>query len=339
MNYDLIIIGGGPAGLTAAIYGLRRELKTLIIAKAMGGQAAIAHEVQNWPGIESIGGFELTHNMEEHAKKLGLVTDSNEVLSVEKADDGFIVKTNKDEHVAGAVILAFGLTPRDLGVPGEKELTGRGVSYCAICDGPFFKGKNVAVVGGGNSAIEAAEYLSKLANQVYLINNSAKFNIEEGVMQQIMAISNINILCGKAIGEIIGENKVEKLVINNFEAATAPGFDASTTLCKLNNADDLAKVGDHEELSVDGVFIEIGFTPKTDWLGGLVELNNRKEVITDKAGKTSVEGIFAAGDCTDVGFKQMIIAAGEGSKAALSAYKYLAAKKGLVATPDWGTKK
>jgi len=339
MDYDLIIIGGGPAGLTSAIYGLRRELKTLIIAKAMGGQAAIAHEVQNWPGIESIGGFELTQNMEQQAKKLGLVTDSNEVLSVVKLEDGFIVKTNKDEYKAGAVILAFGLTPRDLGVPGEKELTGRGVSYCATCDGPFFKGKNVAVVGGGNSAIEAAEYLSKLANQVYLVNNSAKFNIEESVMQQVMAISNMNILCGKAVSEIVGENKVEKIKLKKFESEAAPGFDASETLCKLNNAEALIKNGDHEELVVDGIFIEIGFTPKTDWLAGLVELNDRKEVVTDKAGKTSVEGIFAAGDCTDVGFKQMIIAAGEGSKAALSAYKYLAAKRGLVATPDWGTKK
>lgn len=339
MNYDLVIVGGGPAGLTAAIYGLRRELKTLIIAKAIGGQATIAHEIQNWPGIEFISGFELTHNMEQQAKKLGLVTDSNEVLSIEKNEENFIVKTNKDEYIAGAVILAFGLTPRDLGVPGEKELTGRGVSYCATCDGPFFKDKKVAVIGGGNSAIEATEYLSKLASQVYLINNSSKFNMEESAMQQIMAISNINILCGKAVKQIVGENKVEKLIIDNFDFTMAPGFDASNTLCKFNDFTDLIKVDDHEELLIDGIFIEIGFTPKTDWLNNLVELNNRKEIITDKAGKTNVEGIFAAGDCTDVGFKQIIIAAGEGSKAALSAYKYLATKRGLTSIPDWGVKK
>ncbi len=339
MDYDLIIIGGGPAGLTAAIYGLRRELKTLIIAKAMGGQAAVAHEVQNWPGIESISGFELTQNMEKQAKNLGLVIDSNEALSIEKIEDGFIVKTNKDEYRCGAVILAFGLTPRDLGVPGEKELTGRGVSYCATCDGPLFKGKNVAVIGGGNSAIEAVEYLSRLANQVYLINNSSKFNIEEKVIQQILAISNINILCNKSVNEIIGRDKVEKIKLKTSEKISAPGFDASLSLCKLNNPEVLIKSGDYEELNIDGVFIEIGFVPKTDWVAGLVELNDRKEIITDKMGRTSVEGIFAAGDCTDIGFKQIVIAAGEGSKAALSAYKYLAAKKGLVATPDWGIKK
>lgn len=339
MDYDLIIVGGGPAGLTAAIYGLRRELKTLIIAKAMGGQAAIAHEVQNWPGTESIGGFELVSNMEAQAKKFGLQTDSNEVLSVAKDDDGFIVKTNNKDYRTASVILAFGLTPRDLGVPGEKELTGSGVSYCATCDGPFFKNKTVAVIGGGNSAVEAAEYLSKIASKVYMINNSAKFNIEEKVVDQLLAAPNIDILCGKAVSEIAGQGKVEKIFLKPFEMASAPGFDASQTLCKLSDAAALIKNGDHEELAVDGVFIEIGFTPKTDWLGGLVELNQKKEVMTDKAGKTSVEGIFAAGDCTDVGFKQISIAAGEGAKAALSAYKYIAAKRGLAATPDWGAKK
>lgn len=338
MDYDVIIVGGGPAGLTAAIYTLRRELKTLMIAKAVGGQAAIAHEVQNWPGIKSISGFELTQNILVQAKDLGLVIDSNEVLSVERFNDGFIVKTNKDEYQTGAVILAFGLTPRDLNVPGEKKLTGRGVSYCATCDGPLFKNKKVAVIGGGNSAIEATEYLARIASHVYLINNSFKFNIEEALINQLFQIDNVNILCGKVIKEIVGENKVEKIIINNLEIKDSQ-VDSTSILCKLNNPSDLIKIGDDEELIIDGVFVEIGFIPKTDWLGNLVEFNSHKEIITDKLGKTSCEGIFAAGDCTDVGFKQIIIAAGEGAKAALSAYKYLASKKGLSITPDWGIRK
>jgi thioredoxin reductase len=339
MTYDLIIIGAGPAGFTSAIYALRRELKILMIAKANGGQAAIAHAVENWPGEQSIGGFELMQKMEQHAKSLGLEINSNEVVEIVKNDADFTVKTASDEFTAGAVILAFGLTPRDLGVPGEKELTGKGVSYCATCDGPFFRNKIVAVIGGGNSAIEAGEYLSKLAKRVYLINNSAKFNIEEGVLQNIRAIENIDILCGKSVKEIIGVSKVEKLSLTDFQSETAPGFDASETLCKLSDPNVLVKNGETQELAVDGVFIEIGFSPKTGWLKDTVELNERKEIVTDKAGKTSVEGIFAAGDCTDVGFKQIVISAGEGSKAALSAYKYLAGKRGLTAIPDWGEKK
>ncbi len=339
MIYDLIIVGGGPAGFTSAIYGLRRELKTLMIAKATGGQAAIAHEVGNWPGEQSIGGFELMQKIEQHAKSLNLEIKADEVVEIIKEADNFKVKTTTEEFTAGAVILAFGLTPRDLGVPGEKELTGKGVSYCATCDGPFFRNKKVVVVGGGNSAVEAGEYLSRLASEVYLINNSAKFNIEDSVMEKIMAIPNINILCGKAVKEIVGNDRVEKIILEDFHSDEASGIDGSQTLCKLTNPDVLIKKDQQQELLVDGVFIEIGFSPKTGWLKDTVELNEKKEIITDKAGKTSVEGIFGAGDCTDVGFKQIVISAGEGSKAALSAYKYLASKRGLTSIPDWGVKK
>lgn len=322
-NYDVIIIGGGPAGLTASIYARRRELKVLVIAKAFGGQAALAHEIQNWPGTESTTGFELTQKMKAQAEKWGVEFVSDEVMNIlplpggeqEGFADGFMVKTTQTQYQAEAVILAFGLTPRDLGVPMEKELTGRGVSYCATCDGPLFKGKTVAVIGGGNAASEAAEYLSRLAKQVYLLSDSCNAAADAVLVEAVKALKNVEVICGLKITAVAGTEKVTGLKYTDLQTK------------------------EEKELAVDGIFVEIGFAPKTDWIKETVKLNERKEIITDKVGATSQPGVFAAGDCTDVGFKQMTIAAGEGAKAALSAYKYLAAKKGKVAAPDWGVKK
>lgn len=315
MNYDLIIIGAGPAGMTAAVYARRRELKVLMIAKSTGGQMALAHEVENWPGTQSISGFELANNMKTQAEKWGAEFISAEVLTIEKTANEFIVKTDGAQYTGEAVILAFGLTPKDLGVPGEKELIGKGVSYCATCDGPFFRNKKVAVIGDGNSALEAVEYLAKLASQVYLVIKAKEFSGESVLVKTIKTLNNVEVVCCYAASEIKGEAKVESLHLTQIES------------------------NENRELVVDGVFVEIGQAPKTSWLKGLVDLNDRGEIIADKLTQTNVEGIFAAGDCTDVGYKQMIIAAGEGAKAALSAYKYIAAKAGKVATPDWGGKK
>lgn len=315
MNYDLIIIGAGPAGMTAAVYARRRELKVLIIAKSTGGQMALAHEVENWPGTQSISGFELANSMKTQAEKWGAEFVSAEVLQIEKTATEFIVKTDSNQYISGAVILAFGLTPKDLGVPGEKELIGKGVSYCATCDGPFFRNKKVAVIGDGNSALEAVEYLAKLASQIYLVIRVKEFNGESVLVKTIKNLANVEIVCCYATSEIIGKAKVEGLKLTQLES------------------------NEVRELEVDGVFVEIGQAPKTGWLKELIDLNERGEIISDKLTQTSVEGIFAAGDCTDVGYKQIIIAAGEGAKAALSAYKYIAAKAGKVATPDWGGKK
>ena len=314
-NYDVIIIGGGPAGLTASIYARRRELKVLVIAKAVGGQAALAHEVQNWPGTESTTGLELTQRMKVQADKWGVEFVSDEAQSVKENAGTFAVKTAQTEYQAEAVILAFGLTPRDLGVPQEKELTGRGVSYCATCDGPLFRNKTVAVIGGGNSASEAAEYLSRVVKQVYLLSDSCNAVADAALVAGVKALQNVQVICGLKVTAVVGSDKVTGLKYNDLQT------------------------NKEKELAVDGIFVEIGFSPKTDWIKDTVKLNERKEIITDKVGTTSQLGIFAAGDCTDVGFKQMTIAAGEGAKAALSAYKYLAAKKGKVATPDWGEKK
>lgn len=312
MKYDVVIIGGGPAGLTASIYCQRRQLKTLVIAKAIGGQALLASEIHNWPGEKSISGFELTKKMHDQAKALAAEFASSEVSRIEKTPEGFSVKAGSENFETSVIILAFGLTPRNLEVPGEEKFTGRGVSYCATCDGPLFKGKTVAVAGGGNAALEAVEYLSKLAKQVYLINNSDKFTAEAELIKQISSIENVLVTCDGQIMEIAGDGKVEKIIMAG--PAGAEG----------------------KSIAVDGVFVEIGHMPKTAWLKGTVDLNERGEVITDKSGLTSQEGIFAAGDCTDVGFKQMIISAGEGAKAALSAYKHIASKTGGTARPDWG---
>lgn len=314
MKYDVIIIGGGPAGLTAAIYCLRRELKVLMIAKAIGGQAVIAHEIQNWPGIEAIGGFELMQNFEKHAKSWGLEIQSSEAIAVEKSETGLSVRTNSESYETESIILAFGLTPRDLGVPGEKELIGKGVSYCATCDGPLFKDKTVAVVGGGNSALDAAEYLSRLAKKVYLISNSCKSTADEATVGEVAKMKEVEALCGYLTTEIVGENKVTGIKMKDAETAEV------------------------KEIAVDGVFIEIGFTPKSGWLKGTVDLTERGEIKTDRIGQTSLPGVFAAGDCTDLGYKQVVIAAGEGAKAALSAYKFIAAKRGQAYLPDYGEK-
>lgn len=314
MKYDLIIVGAGPAGLTAAVYARRRELKVLIIGKSAGGQMAIAHEIENWPGNQAISGFELANNMKAQAEKWGAEFLSAEVSAIEKIGEDFKIKTDTADYLAESVILAFGLTPKDLDVSGEKELIGKGVSYCATCDGPFFKSKVVAVIGDGNSALEAAEYLAKLSEKVYLITKNQELKGEQALVNNLKNLEKVEILCCYQVQEIIGSSKVEKIKLVN------------------NQTQEI------KEVEVSGVFVEIGHTPKISWLKGVVDLNDRGEIKTDKIGQTSVVGLMAAGDCTDAGYKQIVIAAGEGAKAALSAYKYIAAKAGKVAILDWGKK-
>jgi len=314
-KYDLIIVGGGPAGLTAAIYASRRELKTLVIAKAVGGQAVMAERVENFPGQEPISGWDLMQKLEKQARGFGAEFISDEISVLSKSVDGFGLKGRLETYQSSAVILAFGLTPRDLGVPGEEKLTGHGVAYCATCDGPLYKGKTVAVVGGGNSALDAVLYLSKIAKQVYLVNRTSEFaGAEAALFEQAKAKENVECFCSHTVKEIKGEDKVTSVVLVDDK--------------NMEN-----------EVAVDGIFIEIGYIPKSDWIKGAVDVNERGEIKTDKSCQTSAEGIFAAGDCSDVGYKQMTISCGEGAKAALSAYKFVAAKGGKVVAPDWGARK
>lgn len=307
--YDVVIVGAGPAGLTSATYTARRALKTLVISKDIGGQAAWTDIIENYPGFESVGGLELMQNFHNQAKKSGAEFEMTEVTEIIKEDKLFTVKTINDKKFqAKAIILGFGLTPRNLEVPGEKELIGKGVAYCATCDGPLYKGRDIIVVGGGNSALDAAEYMSKIANKVYILHRGDKFRGEQTLIDEMNAAKNIEIIFNANTVEIVGENKVEKLVYKTNDEKTA-------------------------ELKVDGVFVEIGHIAKTAWLGDLVEYTDRKEIKISRDCETKTPGLFAAGDVTDITYKQAVISAGEGSKAALQAARFLQGDK--VLTPDW----
>lgn len=319
MSYDILIVGGASAGLTAAMYGSRQGLKTLVITKDIGGQALLTNAIENYPPFEHIGGFELMQKFEQQARSFGAEFAYEEVLSITERKEGgggFIVKTsnNNKEYSGYTLILAFGKTPRDLNVKGEKELSGRGVSYCAVCDGPFFKNKKVAIVGTGDPALEAALYLKELASQLYIIHQTDKpVGSEESIdLLQNKNNNKISFISNSVVKAINGNSKVESLTL----------YDSKTK--------------SESKLDVDGIFVEMGYIARTDIVKDLVKLNGIKEIIVDKYCSTSSKGIFAAGDVTDVPYKQAIISAGQGAIAALSAYNYLQRLKGKPAIrADW----
>jgi thioredoxin reductase (NADPH) len=317
MTYDVIIVGAGPAGMSAAIYTSRRALKTLVVSKDIGGQAAATDTIENYPGFELIGGFELMQKFMTQAQKFGAEFASGEVIKIEKQGDEYLVATAVSEYRAKCLILAFGLTPRDLNVPGEKELMYKGITSCATCDGPLFKGKDVIIVGGGNSALDAAEYMSKLAKKIYCIIRGDKFKGEQILIDKVSSAENIEILYGTKVKEIKGKDRVESVIITSA-LAEDPATD--------------------KELVVQGVIVEIGFVAKTQWVGNIVKLNERNEIITDRDSNTSDPGVFSCGDVTDISYKQAVISAGEGAKAGLQAAKYLASKSGknVLLGTDWG---
>ena len=311
-EYDVIVVGGASAGLTAALYTSRQGLNTLVITKDIGGQALLTDEIQNYPGFISISGFELMNRFKEHAEAYGATFVYDEVVALDAPEDScFVVKTRNAEYTATAVILAFGKTPRDLGVPGEQELKGRGVSYCAVCDGPLFKGKTVAVVGVGEPALDAVNLLSNLAKKVYYVFRTAAPIADEESIANAKR-ENVEFVPNSVVNRIVGEKTVKALELSNV------------------------RDGSHSTLSVDGVFIEMGYVTKTEFLRGVVELNSKGEIIVDKMAQTSREGVFAAGDVTDTPYKQAVISAGMGAVAALSAYNYVQRIRGRHASAqDW----
>ncbi len=313
MKYDVIIVGGAAAGLTAAIYTTRRALKTLVVTQDIGGQAATTPDIENYPGYENIDGLELMGKFKSQAEKYGAEFVYEEVKEVKKDGETIKVRTNTKEFESRAVILAFGLTHRHLGIPGEEEFIGKGVSYCATCDAPLFKQKDVAVVGGGNSAMDAAILLSKLANKVYLIHRRNEFRGEQVLIDRINEAENIEIIYNSQVKEIKGETVVKNLVLANI------------------NDDSQVK-----EINLNGVFVEIGYQVKGDLVEGLVDLDAKNQILVNNNNETSTPGIFAAGDVTNISYKQIVISAGEGAKAALQAYKYLNA--GKPTGVDWGIK-
>jgi thioredoxin-disulfide reductase len=312
-HYDLIIVGGACAGLSAATYASRRALKTLVITKDIGGQIATTPTVENYPGIDFITGPALAEDMLKQAEKWGAEVRYDEVSWLKKlSEKSFEVGTvSGTTYASQSLLLAYGKTPRSLGVPGELEYAGRGVSYCVTCDAPLFKNKRVVVVGGGSSALEGALILSKVCEKVYLVHRRPEFRGEDVLVSQIMATPNIELVLPTASQEIIGDGSVVTgLRVQNL----------------VNQENTL--------LEVSGVFVEIGFIVNTALIKDFVELDRFNQIITNNKQETSVPGVFAAGDITDTIFKQAVISASEGAKAALSAYSYI--NDGKPVGVDWG---
>ncbi len=314
--HDVIIVGGASAGLTAALYTSRQGLKTLVLTKDIGGQALLTNDIQNYPGFPTIGGFDLTQKFEEQAKSFGTQFVYDEALELRERDDCpgacYALKTTAGEYSAPVIILAFGKTPRDLGVPGEQKLKGKGVSYCAVCDGPFFKGRVVSVIGSFDQAMDAAQILAGQAKKVYLVHSFEKPLGDEELLERVSKRENVELVANSKVVELRGESKLESLAIEN-------------TKSKLKT-----------DLASDGAFIELGYVAKTQWVKDLVQLNSSGEIAVDASGATSRPGIYAAGDITNIPFKQAVISAGQGATAALSAYNYLMRIRGRsVLKADW----
>ena len=297
--FDLIIIGGGPAGLTSAVYAARKKMDTLLLTKEFGGQLMWTREIENYMGYQFISGPELMTKFEEQVKHFAVETKYEEVTGIAVHNDGtFLVKTGEGEYQSKTVILAPGKRSRLLGVPGEKEFTGRGVSYCATCDGPLFANKIVAVVGGGNSAVQAAIELSGVSPTVYLVARR-DYVADPILLDKMQAAGNVIELKGYVAEGVYGKEVVEKLTIRNIASRST------------------------QDLAVKGIFVEVGLQPNSEFLAGLVEVNDQKELIIDCRTRTNIPGVFAAGDVTNGPDKQIVIAAGDGAKAALMAYDYL----------------
>jgi len=298
--HDLMIVGGGPAGLAASVYAARKQLKTLLISGDIGGQINTTLGIENYLGYQFIEGPELINKFQTQVSQFPIDQKIGEKISrLDKIDEGFeAILEIGDKYQAKAAIFATGKSPRKLNVPGEKELTGRGVTYCAICDGPVFAGQRVVVVGGGNSALEAALDMVKIAEHVDLVSLTPLTG-DSILVERLATARNLSLFTEHQTEEIKGQDLVAGVLIKDL------------------------KSGEKKVLDVTGVFIEIGLVPNSGAAKGLVELNKWGEVPVTPACETTVPGLYAAGDVTDVPEKQIIVAAGEGAKAALQAHRYL----------------
>lgn len=299
--YDLIILGSGPAGLSAAIYASRAELNTIVIEKApmSGGQVINTYEVDNYPGYPGISGFELSMKFREHADKLGASFITGEIKSVEVENNiKKVTLESGEEYEAKAVIIATGAVWRKLGVPGEQKLSGLGVSYCATCDGAFFRNKEVAVIGGGDVAVEDAIFLARLCKKVYVIHRRDEFRAAKVLSTRLMQLDNVEIIWDTVVEEIHGEDFVQSITIKN------------------------KKTDETKELLVSGVFVAVGTLPNSECFKDLVAMNEGGYIIADESCKTNIPGIFAAGDIRTKGLRQIITAASDGANAVTSVEKY-----------------
>ena len=299
MVYDLIIIGAGPAGMTAAVYAARKKMNTLLVTKDFGGQLMWTMDIENYMGYQFITGPELLAKFEEQVRRFSVNIRYEEAIALAvKKDGNFAVTTTDGQYESKTVILASGKRPRRLDIPGEMELTGRGVSYCATCDGPLYAGKTVAVIGGGSSAVQAAIEVSNVGEKVYLVTRN-RYSAEPIILDKMKEATNIVELQGYDTMGIYGEQFVEKLLLQSRTSR------------------------EEKELAVQGVFVEIGLIPNSEFFEQVTELNKAGEVITDCRMQTKIPGLFAAGDVINGPDKQIVIACGDGAKAALVAYEYL----------------
>jgi NADH-dependent peroxiredoxin subunit F len=298
--YDVLILGGGPAGLTAAVYCMRKGVSAGMIVKEMGGQVAETTGIENYPGFRYIGGLELTDKFKEQVLQFGIgFEEGTGVASIQQGKVKKVALEDGRVFSSRAVIITTGKSWKKLNVPGEKEFSGRGVAYCSTCDAPFFEGKTVIVVGGGNSGLESAIDLAKIARKVILVQFLETLTGDKILADRLMEYRNVEILYENEVVRIMGEKSVESVTLRD------------------------RKSGREKEIQAQGIFIEIGLVPNTGFVKDILELNQTGEIIVDCACNTSSEGIFAAGDVTSVPFKQIINAGGEGAKAALSACEYI----------------
>ncbi|MBN2230491.1 MAG: thioredoxin-disulfide reductase [Candidatus Thorarchaeota archaeon] len=302
LDWELVIIGGGPAGMTAAIYGARYGLKTLLLeSKVLGGAQATSPGIENYPGYTFIVGIDLATKMKEQVKKCGaIIKEITDVRSIQREGDNgdFLLDTRRGVYRAKAIIIATGGGHKHLGVPGEEEFTGRGVSFCATCDGPLFRDKTVAVVGGGNTAVTEALYLAEVTGKVYLIHRRDELRAEK-VVQDYLFNSNVEIIWDSVVKEIKGNNLVNEMILENV------------------------KTGEQRSLTTDGTFIALGSRPESALAKSIgVETNERGEIIVNAKQATSITGVFAAGDVVE-SMKQIAVAVGHGAIAADSAYSYI----------------
>ena len=294
---DAIIIGAGPAGMAAAVYMAREKLDFIVISKNIGGQTLWSAEVGNYLGFQLLPGDELVKKFEEHVASYNVnVQEGEEVKSIEKLDKGFKVITDKSEYETLTVLVATGEKHRKLNVPGEEEFYGKGVTYCATCDAPLFDGKDVAVVGGGNSAMEAALFAAKYSPKIYILNINPELEGDDMLIERIKRDQKIEVIPNAATQEILGNKFVTSLKYN--------------------------QEGEEKEIKVNGIFIEVGLIPVSDFID-IVKKDEWKQIEVDKNNMTDLEGIWAAGDVTDVTEKQIAVAVGEGSKAAIQLIKYV----------------
>ena len=298
---DLIIVGAGPAGLTAGLYAARARLNVVLFEKiSPGGQVLLTDIVENYPGFpEGISGFELMDRMKRQTESFGLSIEIREVLSFRFDPDLKVIVTDKGEEQAKSVILACGATPRKLGIPGEDQLTGRGVSYCATCDGPFYRDQEVAVIGGGDTAVEEALFLTKFATRVYLVHRRDQLRATKVLQERVMANDKVEIIWDTIPQRILGESGVEAVELKNV------------------------KTSQLSTLNVQGIFVFIGYEPNTQLLKGILDLDKLGFIRTNAEMETSVAGVFAAGDIRSKNLRQISTAVGEGATAAFSAEKYL----------------